>query len=112
MNRWTDLVQRRGSSSYRRTFSIEYPAESGSDRQCSRSRNDAIVTQRVVRTDGEGRRLVERSRHAPLGAQDRFIDRARPNTLPYQLDRTAHRDRHDDLHGLRKQRAVDGDILL
>ena len=48
------------------TFSIEYPAESGSDRQCSRSRNDAIVTQRVVRTDGEGRRLVERSRHAPV----------------------------------------------
>src|SRR5258708_37767747 len=47
-----------------------------------------------------------------VGAEDRFIDSARPDALPDQLDRAAHRYCDDDLYGLRKQRAVDRYVLF
>ena len=37
---------------------------------------------------------------------------ARPDALPDQLNRAAHRHCDDDLYGLRKERAVDSDVLF
>src|SRR6202044_1685978 len=47
-----------------------------------------------------------------IGAEDRFIDSARPDALPNQLDRVSHRYCDDDLYGIGKERAVDRYILF
>ena len=45
-------------------------------------------------------------------AEDWLVDSSRPDALAYQLDRAAHRHRNDDLHGFRKQRAVNRYVLF
>lgn len=40
------------------------------------------------------------------------LDRAGPDAFPDQLNRAAHWHRDDDLYGVRKQRAVDRDVLF